>query len=129
MRYTASYIIRGKPELETRIRERQLDRLDYVVGPFLWTNEQGGRTAYDTDDYTAAVKRLFVAHLKHVALQPQDVDELFGDLPIGDAAFDRWWTTEVFQGIDESAPDVVEQLRRGGHLAALQQVGLPLVGA
>lgn len=127
MEYTASYIIRGNQALEERLRALACKDHDHLLEPQLWTNPQGGRTVWGPEDYLSAVKRLFVAHVRFVVLTQPDVERIFGDLPVHETSFDRWWFVEAFQGADECTADVIEELRQAGHADSLEIVGLPLI--
>lgn len=129
MRYDAFYIIRGSRDLHARVCDSGVKDLDYVMGPFLWSNPQGGRSAYSEADHLACVKRLFLAHLTHLLLPAGILEKLFSDFRLDVSFFDEWWNIEVFLGIDQAAPKVVEQLRAAGFTEALASVGAPLVRA
>lgn len=128
VRYTGFYVIRGNDRLVARVREREIEVLDLIVGPFLWSHEQGGVSAYTLQDHQGFVKRAFLAHLQCLALEPGVIERVIDELRIADEIFDLWWTMEAFQGLDESVSDVADQLRRAGRTDALEQIGLPGVG-
>src|SRR5262245_21629268 len=104
MEYTAFYIIRSKPALRGKLQKTDYADLELVIGPLLWTNEQGGRTCFTEEDYIVAVKQLYVTYVKNIILRPGESGVFFGDLvdAAGDALFDEWWTLEVFQGFDST---------------------------
>ncbi len=127
MRYTAIYVVRGNALLESKLRDLGLERADFLLEPHVWTNEQGGRSIYAFDDYVSAIKRLFVAHVKLVVLEPSDAVAVFGDLAVSEHIFDRWWSIEAFQGVNTTGAEAIDDLRRLGHVAVLESVGPPLV--
>jgi hypothetical protein len=112
MKYTAHYIIRSKPALTTKLAGTDYFDLESVAGPLILTYAQGG-SSFTGEEYVAAVKRLFVEHVRHVALALVTAPVLgTSELSAGEASFDRWWTLEVFDGNHESVEDLVHELRK-----------------
>jgi hypothetical protein len=118
----ACYIIRGKPELKKALEGTEYADVELIAGPQLWTNSEGGRTVHTKEDYIPAVKRLFVAYVKHVILQPGDGEALFGHFDVEETTFDKWWNLEVFHGFDNSTADVARELEQVGHGDAVSPI-------
>lgn len=86
--------------------------------PLMWSKKEGGRTAWTEEDYIAQVKLLFLLNLwseyvVHVGEDPilkLFLEEIIGRPPFNQELFDRWWTVERYEGVDESFEDVVERL-------------------
>lgn len=128
MRYTAFYVIRGNKDLDARVRSAAYEKFDFLLGPFLWANEQGGQMAYTLDDYTAGVKRAFLADLRCISLDEGVIERVLDGFRVGEDVFDRWWNIEAFRGLDGSVSDVIGELRRAGRIDVLDQIGMPIVG-
>jgi hypothetical protein len=111
VRYTAYYAIRGRPALRQLLHEKGFEHADALTEPVLWSNEQGGRTAAMPEDFAAAVKRLYVAWARYVVLGPDETRRIFGDLPVSETVFDRWWHAEQFDGLDSSTADILTDLQ------------------
>jgi hypothetical protein len=97
MKVDAIYIIQGKPELHTQIaRTVDTDFADYLCDRVCISSDEGGRTAWTSDDHTLKVKLLFLASLGE--LDPlrteKGFEALFGDAARNEAFFDRWWNIE-----------------------------------
>jgi hypothetical protein len=123
MRYTAYYIIRSRPELVARLTGTQYADLETLVGPLLWTNEQGGRTAFTKQDHILAVKRLYVEYIRNVVPGPEAA--IVGDLLACEGPFDKWWTLEVFDGYHNTVADAareVEEVIGSDALAAISPI-------
>jgi len=108
MRYTAYYIIRSKPELTAKLVGTQYADLEALVGPLLWTHEQGGRTTFTKQDHIVAVKRLYVEYVRNVVPGPEAV--ILGNLLAGEEPFDEWWTLEVFDGHHNTVADAAHEV-------------------
>jgi hypothetical protein len=123
MRYTAYYIIRSRPELVAKLADTQYADLETLVGPLLWTHEQGGRSTFTKQDHIIAVKRLYVEYIRNVVPGPEAVG--VGELLACEEPFDKWWTLEVFDGYHNTVADAareVEEIVGPDALAALSPI-------
>jgi hypothetical protein len=118
MRFCTYYIIRPTERLRERLERCDPDVAVLLGEPVLWSKWEGGRTVWTPQDYEAQVKLLFLAHLRSEYLvgdgnksELRDLlEELLGKPPFDLRVFDRWWTLERFEGINESFEDVEKLL-------------------
>jgi hypothetical protein len=108
MKHTAHYIIRANPELKDRLAGTDYADLETLIGPILWTHEQGGRSSFTRQDHIVAVKRLYVEYVRSIVPGAEAV--VVADLLSDDAPFDRWWSIEVFSGINNTVEEVAREL-------------------
>lgn len=108
MRYTAYYIIRSRPALVAKLAGTEYADLEALVGPVLWTHEQGGRSTFTKQDHIVAVKRLYVEYIRNVIPGPRAA--IVGDLLAYEGPFDKWWTLEVFDGYDNTVADAAREV-------------------
>jgi hypothetical protein len=120
MTYESYYFIRPSQALKDRLRQGDPDVAELMSEPHLWTKKEGGITVWTDEDYTAQVKLLFLLDLwsEYVIHVGEDeslklfLEEIMGLPPFSTATFDRWWTVERFEGIDECFEEISSRLSR-----------------
>ncbi len=110
VRYTAFYIIKPAESLKKKVEYNSLHSDEFPFAPLLWTNRQGGRSSWTSEDYVLAMKCLFVAYLKYCTLPALEIRFLFGDLEISAEGFDAWWEMELYDGYDDNVDDLVQEI-------------------
>ena len=106
MRVEAHYVIRPNTQLLQKSAEWSQESGELLRRPVVWTKEEGGRTAWTPQEWTAQVKLLFLLWLKHnfadngTTPVSETVHSLLGEPPFNLATFDKWWTVERFTGLE-----------------------------
>jgi len=115
--YEAFHILRPSSRLE-RVAPELGDFGELLLLPVLWVNRQGGRTVLDRSDYARALKKLFVLYVRRLMADAGISGNPLGELSPAEEVFDEWWELETFDGYDEYAVDVLNELERSQHLDA-----------
>ncbi len=118
MRFEAYYVVRPRPTLLARVagvRDAVL-----LIDPVLWSRGEGGRTASGPAEWTEDFKLTYLLGLQmdYLGQAPENeqqrefqalLQDLLGPAPWGVEVFDRWWTVERFDGVNEDADEIVER--------------------
>ena len=107
MRFTTSFIIRPKPELDLRLGITDPRSVSSVQEPIHWTCGTSDRVAWTKEEFIEGVKELFLSHLQTDFLTPAECERLQITSACCPSEFDRYWNLEVFDGADERVEDVV----------------------
>src|SRR5260221_7313727 len=104
MRVETHYVIRPNNHLLELSTKWSQDLYTLLCRPKLWVKEEGGRTAWSAEEYTAQVKLLFLLWLKSnfadhgITGVAETVQTLLGEPPYNLSTFDKWWIVERFAG-------------------------------
>jgi hypothetical protein len=117
MRFTRYYVITPNAALGARIAASG-GAWEALVGPTVWSNIEGGRTAITEAEHGDAVKALFVVHTRRGAVAQVVSDALgLSDDVTPAAIFARWWTLDAFEE-DDATESVAASLARRADLTA-----------
>ena len=104
MHVDAIYVIEPKPELVMLLRDKtNADFAGFMSDRTCFHSDEGGRTAWDATDYELRMKLVFLCTLlDHSPLsEPESFRTVFGNTPLSEALFDRWWTIERLEFDDD----------------------------
>jgi hypothetical protein len=118
MRYEAFYVIRPAAALKEYLQQADPDVATFLSRPLLWTKKEGGVTAWTDEEYLAQSKLLFLLNLwsDYVIGAGEDeslktaLEEILDAPPFNESLFDRWWSIERFDGVDESFEEAEDRL-------------------
>jgi hypothetical protein len=117
MRITRYYVITPNAALGAHIAASG-GAWEALVGPTVWSNIEGGRTAITEAEHGDAVKALFVVHVRRDAVEASVASALglHDEVPLSDL-FARWWTLEAFEE-DDATDSVAASLARRADVTA-----------
>jgi hypothetical protein len=80
--------------------------------PELMSDEQGGRSAWDSADHALKLKLLWLARIREYSdlTQDEDARRILGSNEIAEHVFDRWWTIRELE-FAGSASDFVDYMK------------------
>jgi hypothetical protein len=101
-----SYLIRPNQALLTYFAAAP-DFALFFGKPLIWVRESHGHRRHRIDEEIDAMKLLFLAQFRTdvLRLKLKDTEtvlnELMGDPPFGTDIFDKWWTIEQIDGVED----------------------------
>jgi len=131
LRVEVHYVIRPNTQLLVKSAEWSQESGELLRRAVMWTKEEGGRTAWTPQEYTAQVKLLFLLWLKHnfgdhgIADISEIVYSLLGEPPLSLSTFDKWWIVERFTG--QESFEVVQNSLSEQYFAAIGEVNMSRV--
>jgi hypothetical protein len=113
MRFTSHYIIRPTAELLGKLSNSDIEIVETLNQPVLWSKKEGGKTNWQPSEYVEQVKIAFLLNLfKSYSDSKIEIflNKIFqkGNLDLN--VFDEFWEVERFEDIDETFEDIESQL-------------------
>ena len=116
MQHIKYYLIEPRPEAVAHFRNSgDQDFAEVLLEPILFSNTEGGKSAWRPEDHILRVKLLYLVRIRECSpcASDEDARKWLGSDRVSGTVFDRWWTIRAppLEGSDSELAEFLGPMR------------------